>query len=486
MKAVTKALSILGAVAVLIGCGGGGGDSATGGLPAGSARVGVFVTDDLTTDYDHVWVTIQKVELQRQGNAGSVTVFDDPTGRTVDLRALNDAGTQKFALLGEAVIPAGNYSSAEITVTEAVSLVPAGSTTAIDRIFAGSTNGVKQLEFNLTQGNVNGATDIVADFDLSQWTVDGQFVNAVVVQGSDDNVNGNQEAFEFAGIVSGLNGTAPNFSFDLVQGPWSLRVVTSAATTIYNNNGAPNPTLANGTRVQVRGTFDTTTRTLTATDVKIKLTNDVAGQVEVEGAVSNVTDSGFDLSTAKVEGFIPSSTSVKVAVGATTRYFTDRGISISKDEFFAALATAGFAEAEGSYDEGSNTLTAVKVKIEDEDEGGDEQESEVTGPAGSVDSSAFTFQITVQQWEGVSVAPGTVLTVVTNANTEYPKTTKEAFWTAIANGALVEVKGSLDGTTLTAERVKFEDEGGDDNGGGGDDDDDDDDDDSGHGGGDGN
>src|SRR5437762_31947 len=112
MKAVTQGLAFLAALAVLVGCGGGSGGSATtGGNVPGNARVGIFVTDDLTADYDHVWVTIKKVELQ--GAGGSVTVYDDAAGRTVDLRALNDAGTQKFALLGEASIPAGTYASAE-------------------------------------------------------------------------------------------------------------------------------------------------------------------------------------------------------------------------------------------------------------------------------------------------------------------------------------------------------------------------------------
>ena len=127
---------------------------------------------------------------------------------------------------------------------------------------------------------------------------------------------------------------------------------------------------------------------------------------------------------------------------------------------------ARFAEAEGSYDEATNTLTAAKVKLEDEDENGDdERESELTGPAGNVNSTAFTFQVTVQQWEGVSIAPGTVVTVVTTANTEYKKSNKSAFFAALANGSLVEVKGALNGTTLTAERVELEDDGEDDNGG---------------------
>jgi hypothetical protein len=468
MKAVTKALAILSAAAVLFGCGGGGGGSTTGGGTAGNARVGIFVTDNLTNDYDHVWVNIRKVELNN-ANGGSVTVYDDATGRTVDLRALNDAGTQKFALLGEATIPAGNYKSVEITVDEALSLVPAGGTQALDKTFAGSANGLKQLEFNLAQGTVNGTQDIVADFDLSLWTVDGNLVNAVVVEGNDDNVNpGNQEAFQFAGTVSGLNGAAPNFTFDLVQGPWTLKVVTSASTAIFNNNGAANPTLANGTRVQVEGVFDTTTRTLTASEVKIKLVGENANEAEVEGAVSNITADGFELSTQKVEGFIPGSTSVMVATTATARYFSNRGVSMTKAEFFAALTTAGFAEAEGAYNEATNTLTAHKIKLEDGGENeGDENESEVSGPASDVDKSGFTFKITVQQFEGILIQPGTVLTVVIDGGTEYKKSSRDAFFAALANGSLVEVKGELNGTTITADRLKLEDGdgGGDDNGG---------------------
>jgi hypothetical protein len=422
----------------------------------------------LTLQFDHVWVKIHKVELE--GPNGSVTAFEDAAGKVIDLTTLTDNGVSRFALLGLRSVPAGNYSGVRVTMAEALTLVPKGQTQGVSRTFSDSSNGTKRVTFGLPAGtNITGTQDLVVDFDLSQWTDNGATVTAVVKHHNGQGLNDDarQEAEDFEGIASGLSGTAPNFTFDLAFGGTTLRVVTDARTSIFNSNGAPSPTLANGKRLEVRGVFDTTTRTMKATTVKVEDGNN-QDEAEAEGRVGQVGANDFTLTLSEAEGFIPTSASLRVVTTAGTRYFSRGGIVITKAQFFAAISVAGQrAEAEGSYDAASGTITATKVKLEDgDDDNNDDGDLEVEGPAANVNAGAGTLSVTVQKWEGTVLTPGSVVNVVTTGGTEFRldggsnggRTSKAEFFAALANGERVEVEGDLNGTTLTATKIKLEDD----------------------------
>ena len=85
---------------VMFGCGGGGG----GGV--GNGSVGLFITDNLLNGYEGVWVTIYKVELEKTDGTFE-TVLDDTTGRSLNVRALND-GAPLYKFLGIGSIPQGS------------------------------------------------------------------------------------------------------------------------------------------------------------------------------------------------------------------------------------------------------------------------------------------------------------------------------------------------------------------------------------------
>src|SRR5688572_8490181 len=258
------------------GCGGGDGDGGANG------DVAVFVTDDLNTFYEAVWVTMYRVELQSQGG-GFVTVFDDPNGKVINLRALND-GNPRYAFLGKDRVPEGTYTGMRFTLDKDVRINASGGGSAQARVFdapyinpSNPEQAILLLNFAAPKTITGTNNQIVADFVLASWTENGTVIqNAVLSEGTGTGLNDNNRHDEdkFKGTVSGLSGTSPDFTFTLnLRSNNQVTVTTNSATSFFNNNGHPNPQLANGKRVEVRGTFDAATNTVVATTIKIKANN---------------------------------------------------------------------------------------------------------------------------------------------------------------------------------------------------------------------
>lgn len=346
----------------VIGCGGGGGGS-NGGSTANRASVGVFVTDDLGA-YDHVWVTVKKIDLV--GPAGTKTLFTDADGKAVDLASLNDAGSAVFAFLGVASVPAGIYTRIEVTLDDDLVLFPAGAAVGLDRKFAGSADGLKKLlvEVDDSGEDIRGDDSLVVDFDLARWNDDGTTVTAFARvrdhEGLDDHARHHDE--DYHGVASSV--TTAGFTLTPRNGGAPIAVTIDAGTVVFGDASI----LTNGQRVEVRGFFDTTTRTLTAASVKIEIEN--GGEDEVRGNVVTVGASSFTLTIGDADGFLPTGATMNVTFGANTRFRGRHGVTLTQAEFLAALTAGAEAEAEGSYDATTNTLTATKLKLEGEDEGG--------------------------------------------------------------------------------------------------------------------
>jgi len=467
-----KSVSFLLAAGVLVlaGCGGGGGSaSGSDSSPVGSARVNMFITDAFTDQFSQVWVKIHKIELV---GASTPTVFEDKDGKVVDLLTLSKDGASRFALLGVADVPAGTYNSVRITVAEDLSVVPTGSTIAAERKFAGADAGahLKTLSLPLATHAIAGTDDLIVDFELGKWTDDGSLVTAVVSQHNGNGVDdpANQETADFKGRLSGLSGTAPKVSFDLTGAGATIHVALDANTAVFNGSGAASPMLVNGARVEVRGVFDTATQTLKATSLKVEDENEAEGSTEAAGAVTGIGSGGFDMGVRKAEGFVPRSSSLHVVVSDATT-FLSHGVTMTREEFFAAVATGQEIEVDGALDLDSGILTATRVKVEMEMEHENEAQAKVKGVASSIDPVAKSFQVTVQKWEGTVLQPGAVLKVVVTAATAYKGSTEAAFFTALRNGAPLEARGAVNGDILTATRLELKSSGGSGGNGGGDD-----------------
>src|SRR5579885_328839 len=110
--------AILGVCAlVAFGCGGNSTVDSNGMSPQRSQAVnnklgpsqgdlGVFVTDNVSDKYDHVWVSIKKIEL-KLASGGTRTIFDDERGVGVDIASLHDDSGPKFRFINDLTMPAG-------------------------------------------------------------------------------------------------------------------------------------------------------------------------------------------------------------------------------------------------------------------------------------------------------------------------------------------------------------------------------------------
>lgn len=459
---------------VLHGCGGGGG---TGG--GSTTDVSFFATDNLNAGYDGVWVKVLKAELRKSDDTFT-TVFNDADGRVINLRALSD-GSARYAYFGFKGVTPGTFTGMRFTFDRAVTLFPTGATNGQQRVFDdiyGTPNAVIGFLFN-TPKSISSASDIIVDFDLSAWEdVSGEIRNAVIQEGNGSGFGSpdRHESDDYQGTISGLTGTAPNQIFVLSSfAGTKIEVETTSTTTVFNNNGSLNPTLANGVRVEVRGQFNPSTQRLVAQTIKIKNSSD-DDEFEVKGSPQSANSGArtFVVSVRESEGFIPTQSTVNVVVNDNTRFFTDRGVAITEAAFFALLPTdIGFeVEVEGtSFNSGNSTLTASKCKIEDES-GSNSGGAEAKGAPTAISSGAGTFGIVLAEWEGFSSSVGTIVNVTTSGGTEFKdangaSVSKSAFFELLATAVGVKVEGPYENGTISAREARIRSTTGGGGGGGG-------------------
>ncbi|MBX3120267.1 MAG: DUF4382 domain-containing protein [Fimbriimonadaceae bacterium] len=460
MKKLLGYIALLMAL-IIAGCGGGGSGSSGG---AGS-NVGLFFTDDLNAGYDHVWVKVEKVELL--SSSGSVTVFEDSAGTALDLRALNDSGTNKFFFANRHSIPQGSYTGIRVTMDDALTIFPTGSATGNARVFSGLNGNSKKVlthNFSVAKTFGIGLTYQVLDFKLDTWSENGGNVD-VSGSGLDDFpatnpafTNGNNHHDkDYKGTISAL--AAGSFKLNRPRG--QLEVTFDSGTNIYNESGAPNPTLANGKKVEVRGVFNPSTGKLAAMTIKIDDDNNNDDEDEAKGLASdlNLGARTFTLTFSQTEGFIPSGTTTTVTLTENARLFSHRGLALTRAEFYAALdalpSNRRYVEVEGTYD-GAN-FSAFKAKIEDDDD--DDDEVEARGAPSAQNSIAGTFNLTLTEWEGFNGSNGMVIGVETNGSTKFrdqngETITKTQFFASMP-GFHVKVEGYLEGNVILAKQARL-------------------------------
>ena len=210
-------------------------------------------------------------------------------------------------------------------------------------------------------------------------TLNKLIAEKVKITGDDDD----EDEDEARGDVSNIDATAGTFDLSVDDADNFLptgdpiHVVTNVSTTY--RNGAGNTVtkeeffaiLETGNEVEVEGTYDSGTNTLTAVKVKFEDDDDDEDNAEVTGASSSVDATLF---TFKVQASAFSG--INVAPGTlidvvTTDSTVYRPLSggdpdIDRATFFAAITgTPGhIIEVEGNWN--GTVLTAFKVKLEDE------------------------------------------------------------------------------------------------------------------------
>lgn len=439
----------------LLGCGGGGGSSAA------SATLGLYLTDSFRSDYDHVWMTLHKVELRSTANGAFVTSFDSPTGEIFDAKRLRDVSGERFSFLGVGEVPPGTYDAIRVTLANEVVLVPTGSTNGQTYNFAASLprdgNGRPMITFNLTAPiTLPGAVShCVIDFDLQNFAIVNGEVVPSLKHGSENGIDDSSrhEIEDYDGVVRNL--TASSFTLDREEGG-AFQVLYDANTVIYDESTGASGTLANNQRVEVRGKFDVNQNALLADSIKIEDGNSDE-LAEAEGAIDNVNleaNTMLLVDVHEVEHFVPQGSTVNVTWTEAT-IFRRSGDVV--DETWLNLFN--FAEVKGTYDSNTNTILATRITLEDEN-GEEGEDAEAKGSITQVDLNENTMVLTNLTEVEHFTPQGDQVNVVWNESTVFERSGETVTENALLQYPFAEVKGHYDSknNTITASRIKVDDD----------------------------
>lgn len=184
----------------LAACGGGGG----GGTAMGS--VNVHLTDAPSCGYEHVYITVDHIEISSNGNSWATIPVSSSVAQPIDLPNLTNG---VLVTLGQAPIPAGTYQQVRLVLKAnggsapfANSLVLTGSTTPIALTTpSAQQSGYKILgPFTVQAGTT---TDLVLDFNACKSIVvagaSGKYLLKPVVTATAQAVSGTISGFALAG-----------------------------------------------------------------------------------------------------------------------------------------------------------------------------------------------------------------------------------------------------------------------------------------------
>jgi hypothetical protein len=428
------------------------------------------MTDAINTGYDHVWVTVTKVDLV--GAGGKATNIYDGTssgGQVVDLLSLHDSSGQKYMLLSGFVAPTGTYTGANVTVSDTASVVPTGGTSAVSANFSGATGGIAvlPLSFGGTQ-TASSLNNLVIDFNLANWTLSGTTLSAASgpylqfaasPAGLSDPTR--QVSSDSFGVVSGVTGTAPTQAFTVTHGSQTVNVTTSPSTVLYDSDGSANPTLTDGETVDVAGTFDSTNDVVDASAIIINIGKDVPPPDRAVGLVTadNLSANTITLQENGCAGFMPTTSTMTVDVTANTKFIDATGVTDTQAQFYADL-TAGTSVVATEGTISGSTLTANVIRLLPAPGSGGTTRPllvAVRGPVSAINATADTFTLTLERWEGDWQQANATLPVVTTAKTQYSSngTAQDAatFFAGLSANASVNVRGTIAPNTKTVTAV---------------------------------
>jgi hypothetical protein len=273
LRTILGALCALGAVAALAGCGsgGGGGSTSGGGTTPLVKGVGLYATDAFNDDYSQVWITLYKIELSTDGTTFT-TVYDQPAGVSIDAASL----ASKATLLATVNIPAGDYTTVRVTTGDHITLVPVGGgasvSAPVDPTKATVSGGQAVVTVSIPKHIASAASNnIVIDFNLAAFKLVGGKVQCSIGDGDTATFPTKAHEAEVRGTISNLV-AGTGFTLTLDNGNTVNVTLTSATiilSPVVSATATTAPTLANGQKVVVIGSVDTTTHVIAADRIRI-------------------------------------------------------------------------------------------------------------------------------------------------------------------------------------------------------------------------
>lgn len=421
------------------GCGGGSGTSATGtsGTPGGGTvtaattkSVQLYLTDDFSTDYDAVWITVNKVAVANA--SGETTLVTYTPGLAVNLPTLKRTG----AWLGTAQVP-----------TDATSL----------RIYAASTARIQALDGTLKdvalsmpsgyielrlEGWESSSGVLAADFDLPKFVLQGNsLVVATRLATSSDQAAWTQRQAEVEGTVTAVSPSS--ITVDSTR-HGSVTLAIDANTT-YSSRTSSTWTPAVGAKVEIYALYASSgaqgvARRISSED-SLALKD---GNVELKGTITAIAGNKVTVTVLQSE-----STSVAGSVTfdiSNARF--ERGSA-------ATLQTAQVIEAY-IRQQADFSWSATNIEIE-----GAEKSSSASG-SGSTSTPA-EIRGTVVSLSGTSLTLGVLYAenvAGVTVGTNYIADLASAYYergsaSCLTSGAAVELKGYLSNGSFKVVQVEI-------------------------------
>lgn len=280
---------------------------------------------------------------------------------------------------------------------------------------AGSTISVNGRMFNVSRATVrvNGASATAADLRTGM---------RVRVKGKSDN-NGNNEATEVEsdaevrGAVTAVDAANKSFSIG------TTKVVTDANTVFDDLTPASFDAIKEGVVVEVDGT------------------RNAAGDIvasRVEGKTTGAGGGAGEAEKDELRGPVTAVGATSITIGTTVVNVTATTTFAPSTCSLASIKTGAVVEAHGTF-AADGSFGATRIECEDAGNGGGEMEdNEVEGLVAGLSAADKTFTVDTQA-------------------VKWTDTTKFKDGTAadLANDVRVEVKGTLDGTTLVATEIEI-------------------------------
>lgn len=309
------------AASLLAACGGGGSGAAATPPTTARATTAVYFTDDFSTDYDAVWLSISRVTVVSPAAETELAAY--APAKLVNLPTLRRAG----ALVAAATIPADATAVRVYVGTQAKLQKPDG--TLMD---VGLATASGYLEFKLE--GWNASTGVLAlDFDLPHFRLQGNtLVPATRVATSNDYAGWNHRGTEIEGTVVQASAT----SLVLDTRTLGRRTVAVDSNTTFVSTRSATWTPAVGDTV----------------DVKASVAGQGADALQLTALVVEDHSAAASSDAAKVEGVV---TAVNGSVVT---------VSIDHSENSAALGTLSFDMAGATFKRGNAASVAVGVRIE--------------------------------------------------------------------------------------------------------------------------
>lgn len=324
-----------------------------------AAALNVYVTDGFGDTYKQVLVTLYKIELTTDGT-NFVTVFEDPAGRTLDLRSMSTTAE----LLASVNVPAGTYTQSRVTFANQFTLVGrdgTSSSVAVDPSVGTAVAG-NQVAVTVTtpaKALADQTATLLLDFKLAKFQLVGNVLRPHLEAGDHGALGGKNCGGHLQGAVANLDTAGTGFDLQGRDGR-TIHVTLTDATVITDGQSGAAITLANGQNVLVEGTFDAATNTLAATAVTLRTPSAVRGP-RATGTVASVDASAatFVLTVERADGIRPTGGTITVVTNASTVFRAGRHQSGA----FSDLASGNSVRVGGTFDAATQTLTATVVDL---------------------------------------------------------------------------------------------------------------------------